>query len=680
MSKAFYPKLAAQNCVKNGKFFFPYLLTIICTSAAFYINLAIAKTPDTPEMERYSYLSAYMMFGTVILGLFSLVFVIYTNSFLMKRRSKELGLYNVLGMGKKNIGLVLSFETLYTWVLGVGLGISLGMLTQRLFTMLAQKLMCADVVYHYYVSAPAAAVTAGYFALVLGLTLLINLRRVHLQNPVELLRGGNVGEREPKTRWLLTVLGLLTLFGGYYIAVSTSDALSALAMYFVAVFLVIIGTYCLFTAVSIAVLKLLRKNKKFYYKTGNFIGLSGMLHRMNRNAVGLANICILSTMVLVMISATLSLYVGTEDSLNTRYPGQINVSVLYSAGEPFDTEKAEEKLSAATARQGLGVTDILSYSTVELHMFNSGGSYTDAYNEENLGSCIVIFFTAADYNKITGESIQLKKTQAMKVGGIARTDTVSFNFRQSDSGELRGLNYELLQGDTDFDTGEYGVYSSRVEYFVLPDSQALQELGELSRWGGLSSGYLDWICRIDTDGTPEEQVACTALLNDTEYAGFENDASIRWERYIVTGREANRQDFYSTNGGFFFLGIFLGFIFIMAMVLIMYYKQIAEGYEDRERFAIMQQVGLPKSEIRRSINVQVLVVFFAPLVVAGVHVLFDFYLVRMLLMLFGMFNWKLAAWCTAATFGVFTLMYAAVYGLTAKTYYNIVSEKSADRQ
>ena len=311
MSKAFYPRLAAQNCIKNGKFYFPYLLTVVISSAAFYINLALAQTGSLPELKRYFYLSMFMTVGTFVLGLFFIIFLIYTNSFLMKRRGKELALYNILGMGKGNIGLVLSFETLYTWLIGAGGGILLGMLLQRLITMLVTRMLRIDVKYEFFISVYGIAVTAIFFGALLFVTLLLNLGRLHVQKPVELLRQGNVGEREPRTRWLLTILGLLSLGGGYAIALTTHNSIQAIGVYFVAVFLVIIGTYCLFSAVSVAVLKALRKNKGFFYRTGNFIGVSGMLHRMNRNAVGLANICILSTMVLVMISATLALFLGT---------------------------------------------------------------------------------------------------------------------------------------------------------------------------------------------------------------------------------------------------------------------------------------------------------------------------------------------------------------------------------
>lgn len=682
MSKAFYPRLAAQNCIKNGKFYFPYLLTVICTAAAFYINAALSYTRDLPNMSRYGYLSMYMTLGTIVLALFTLIFLIYTNSFLMKRRTKELGLYNVLGMGKRNIGIVLSFESLYTYLIGVGVGIAAGMLLQRLMTMLAQKLMRVDVVFHYSISGKGILTTAIFFGAVLLLTLLINLRRLHVQNPVELLRGGNMGEREPKTRWLLAVIGVLTLGAGYYLALTTSDAVSALAIYFVAVFLVIIGTYCLFSAVSIAVLKLLRKNRKFYYKTGNFIGVSGMLHRMNRNAVGLGNICILSTMVLVMISATLSLYVGTEDSLNVRYPAQITAEMRYMADDQFDGKLAEQKITAAVEAEGLGLTQVRSYSVSEISMgYDGKGNYTDT--DGNPGSLQqfkeihqLVFMTAEDYETLSGQKAELKKGQVMLAGQRAKSEQVSFNFPTKD-GEVQAMQFALIQGDKDFSIGEYAVYIRQTYYYILPDMETLTELVQTEDQGMYTKGLIKWYLLIDTDGTPEQQMDCAMHISDPDAAGLAGEDGIEWERYSVESRAYSTEDFYSTNGGFFFLGLFLGAIFIMAMVLIMYYKQISEGYEDRERFQIMQQVGLPKKEIRRSINMQILIVFFAPLIVAGIHVIFDFNLMRMLLTLFGMFNWKLAALCTLATFGVFALLYAAVYALTARTYYKIVSEKDS---
>ena len=678
MSKAFYPRLAAQNCIKNGKFYFPYLLTVVISSAAFYINLALAQTGSLPELKRYFYLSMFMTVGTFVLGLFFIIFLIYTNSFLMKRRGKELALYNILGMGKGNIGLVLSFETLYTWLIGAGGGILLGMLLQRLITMLVTRMLRIDVKYEFFISVYGIAVTAIFFGALLFVTLLLNLGRLHVQKPVELLRQGNVGEREPRTRWLLTILGVLSLGGGYAIALTTHNSIQAIGVYFVAVFLVIIGTYCLFSAVSVAVLKALRKNKGFFYRTGNFIGVSGMLHRMNRNAVGLANICILSTMVLVMISATLALFLGTEDAIATRYPGDLNAEVWYWTDRPFDTDRAEQKLTEALKEQGATVTGSLSYSTTDRPAAFDGSSFIIQDDVYDTGSDrILILLAAEDYNKLSGQKVSLAKDQLLISGSDSLVGDVRFVFR-GESGE-QVMRFSAAPTAEAFSLSSGDVYLGMVDYIILPDPDTLKEFeNNCVRALGEDEAFLSWYCEINTDGSDEEKAAWSAAISDPDNCGLAGDDSIQWQRFRMDSQAENRQDFYTMNGGFFFLGVFLGFVFLMATVLIIYYKQISEGYEDRERFRIMRQVGLEKREIRRSINVQILIVFFAPLVVAGVHVAFDFNLVRLMLILFGLNNAALTAWCTLGTFLVFALIYALVYLLTARVYYRIVSGESRD--
>ena len=678
MSKAFYPRLAAQNCIKNGKFYFPYLLTVVISSAAFYINLALAQTGSLPELKRYFYLSMFMTVGTFVLGLFFIIFLIYTNSFLMKRRGKELALYNILGMGKGNIGLVLSFETLYTWLIGAGGGILLGMLLQRLITMLVTRMLRIDVKYEFFISVYGIAVTAIFFGALLFVTLLLNLGRLHVQKPVELLRQGNVGEREPRTRWLLTILGVLSLGGGYAIALTTHNSIQAIGVYFVAVFLVIIGTYCLFSAVSVAVLKALRKNKGFFYRTGNFIGVSGMLHRMNRNAVGLANICILSTMVLVMISATLALFLGTEDAIATRYPGDLNAEVWYWTDRPFDTDRAEQKLTEALKEQGATVTGSLSYSTTDRPAAFDGSSFIIQDDVYDTGSDrILILLAAEDYNKLSGQKVSLAKDQLLISGSDSLVGDVRFVFR-GESGE-QVMRFSAAPTAEAFSLSSGDVYLGMVDYIILPDPDTLKEFeNNCARALGEDEAFLSWYCEINTDGSDEEKAAWSAAISDPDNCGLAGDDSIQWQRFRMDSQAENRQDFYTMNGGFFFLGVFLGFVFLMATVLIIYYKQISEGYEDRERFRIMRQVGLEKREIRRSINVQILIVFFAPLVVAGVHVAFDFNLVRLMLILFGLKNAALTAWCTLGTFLVFALIYALVYLLTARVYYRIVSGESRD--
>lgn len=678
MNKLFYPKLAGQNIIKNGKFYFPYLLTVVASAAAFYIMTTMSYYGGLPQRQRYDFLTMFMSLGRVVLAVFVLIFLSYTNSFLMKRRSKELGLYNILGMGKSSIGAVLCWESLYTWLCGIVIGIPLGMLLQKLVMMAVERMMRFDVSFEFYISGKGIVMTMILFAGIIALTLVNNLRRLHFQRPVELLHGQNTGEREPKSKWLLAVIGVLTLGAGYYLAIETKDAMSAIAIYFIAVVLVIIGTYCLFSAVSIVILKALRKNKRFYYKTSNFIGVSGMLHRMNRNAVGLANICILSTMVLVMISSTLSLYMGTEDSIRLRYPADISGVFIYNEDDNFDTARLTDGMTKAVRAQGLEPTKIWSYNSMPLFMVENNNELRNMNTGDANGAVVnAVMLTAADYTAISGKELTLAPDEVMYVGGDARYDTLHISIVDRNGGVER-REFRTVEQDKSFKIGQYVVYAANIKYIIFPDMAALRDVWRLVEDTASGDGpVMQMTCNIcfDVDGTDEQKRECGEAISDWDNVGpYISGDQIDWERYYVNEKTSNAEEFYSLNGGFLFLGGFLGIIFMMAMVLIIYYKQISEGYEDRERYRIMQQVGLQKEEVRSSINKQVLIVFFAPLVVAAVHVAFDFSLVKLMLQLFGLMNVQLALWCTVGSFLGFALIYALVYMRTAKVYYKIVSE------
>ena len=552
------------------------------------------------------------------------------------------------------------------------------MLLQKLVMMVVGRMMRFNTVFEFYVSVKGIAATAILFAAVIALTLLNNLRRLHLQRPVELLHGQNAGEREPRTKWLLTLLGIGSLGAGYYIAVTTKDAIVSLCVYFVAVILVIIGTYCLFSAVSIAVLKALRRNKRFYYKTGNFIGISGMLHRMNRNAVGLANICILSTMVLVMISSTLSLYMGTEDSIRLRYPADISGVFIYNEDDNFDTARLTDGMTKAVRAQGLEPTKIWSYNSMPLFMVENNNELRNM-NTGDANRTVVnaVMLTAADYTAISGKELTLAPDEVMYVGGDARYDTLHISIVDG-NGSVERREFRTVEQDKSFKIGQYAVYAANIKYLIFPDMAALHDIWKLVEDTAAGNGpVMQMTCNIcfDTDDTDEQKRECGEAISDWDNVGpYISGDQIDWERYYINEKTSNAEEFYSLNGAFLFLGGFLGIIFMMAMVLIIYYKQISEGYEDRERYRIMQQVGLQKEEVRSSINKQVLIVFFAPLVVAAVHVAFDFSLVKLMLQLFGLMNVQLAMWCTVGSFAGFALIYALVYMRTAKVYYKIVSE------
>ena len=674
MGKLLYPRLAWQNIKGDRRFFAPYFLALLGNVAAFYIMTALAVDPGMSQLHGAMYVQSFCFMGMFIAAVFSAVFLLYVNGFLMKQRKKALGLYNILGMGKSHIAAVLFFETLFVGGAGIVCGLLTGLLFHKLVTLALYKLLRFAVPFGFAISWDAMARTAILFGVLIGLTLLSNLNKVRVSKPIELLYGGQVGEREPRTKWFMTLLGVLTLGAGYYIALRTTNGMEAIAFYFVAVFLVIIGTYCLFTAVSIFVLKALRRNKRFYYKTSHFIGVSGMLYRMKQNAVGLANICILSTMVMVMVSGTLSLYLGTQDIVNRQAPSDLTVLVRYDPdeAEPFDPAAMLRFQEGFIQDQGYSVSEDLIYSSFTFTVGRlPDGSYTTENDLVTLGTAITTIqvLTQDAYAAATGVSLGLEAGE-VAFGGEEDVLTIHWgtlegagSFGRSDLTVAQHLEESLSADAAVSDTST----------LVVADTAALMELYENQKEAyGEDSSWMEWQASFSVDATDEELRAVQQAYNqyvrdDAVFGGTGKWWSCGW-----TLRCNVEADAYGLAGGFLFLGIFLGTLFLMATVLIIYYKQISEGYEDKARFEIMQKVGLSREEVRASIRSQVLMVFFLPIAVAAIHILFDFNMVEKLLTLFQVYNTTLTALCTLGTVLVFFLVYGAVYLLTARTYYKIV--------
>ena len=670
----FYPKLAWGNIVRNRQFYVPYLLTLGGTAAAFYIIGALAGARDLPVMNRYIYLSMFMTFGLFVIAIFAVIFLGYTNSFLMKRRRKELGLYNVLGMGKRNIARMLGMETVYTALIGIGGGILAGLLLQKLVTLL----LCRIMAFHgsgfsFYVSREGILATIALFTLILLGNLLVNLIRVGRQSPMELMRSASAGEREPKSNWPMAILGILALGGGYAIAVFTNNAGMAFALYFPAVILVILGTYALFTAVSIVVLKALRKNKRYYYQTRHFIGVSGMLYRMRRNAVGLANICILSTMVLVMVSGTLALYLNSQQTLEKEFPAELSVAVRYQADQTpaFDGDAFSARLLAELREKDCPAEILYSYRRFTLSMDEIPGGYFRRHEYQSQTKDIN-FLTAADAEAITGQQLTDFAPVTLRFPLTAAAE-------QGNGGadEYSEITVEAAKlTETVPAVGGAFVNINVPVWLAVKDDAALQAVWDTQaaaqrvRIPGSSPNAMVFqtFCRLNTD--PETQLTVERELDFGQ--GYSAAEVGSWERVNADSKESFTRDYYALNGGFFFLGLFLGFLFIMAAVLIIYYKQVSEGYEDRERYRIMRDVGLERRMVKSSISSQILVVFFAPLLVAAIHVAFDFQLMLHLLTMFGLHEAGVTLLCTAGTFLVFAVIYGLVYLLTARTYYRIV--------
>lgn len=673
----------------NRRFYLPYILTVIGTAAAFYIMAAIVSDPGSKELAAGTsngpmYVSMFMTLGMFVLGLFSCIFLLYTNSFLMKRRQKEPGLYSVLGMSKTNIAGIMVFEALYIALIGIGGGIAVGILLTKLVSLALFRLMRLPVPFGFSVQPIAIIIVVLFFAGLILLTLLANLAKVGRSRPVELLRGGNVGEKEPKANWFLTIVGVLFLGAGYAAAMLVDNPGMAVAVYFLAVFAVIIGTYCLFTSVSIAVLKALRRNKRYYYKAKHFISVSGMLYRMKRNAVGLANICILCTMVMVMVSGTLSLYLGSEEQVNVYCPADVVVETTYYASSTedhvYNEETGEETIEYHTPYDAAAMDAWFEDYFAGHKLTPSAAKAVEYYTFTAVDSedhvSLVTAVTAETYAQLTGEAApELAPGEALAhvPSGYKFGDGLNFLDKDGNTLSIQFVGEaQLSSAQVELNTAILSQSEDDDIVLVVPDTAALLELV-----AGQENGSYVWRGQYDFDASDE---ALAAMVDDYFAASSEGDGvdAGYYDVLRIDLRSETERDVYGLSGGFLFLGVFLGIVFLMATVLIIYYKQVSEGYEDNARFEIMRKVGLSEREARRAIRSQILTVFFMPILVAAIHIAFDFNLVVLLLRLFSLTNVKLTALCTLGTLLVFCAVYAVVYALTARSYYKIVRPNSGN--
>ena len=663
MGKLFFPKMAAGNLVRNRRFEFPYLLTGLITVAMFYNMTFLTFHEELKNMPGGATIPTIMNLGTMVVGLFAVIFLLYTNTFLMKRRHKEIGLYNILGMSKRHIAVVMLWETVYTCLITVVGGLLLGILLSKLMLLLLYKILFFSVSFGFMVSWKSVGITAVLFVAIYLVALLLNLLQVHLSKPVELLKGGSVGEKEPKTKVLLAILGVVTLGAGYYIAITTESPLEALMLFFLAVILVIIGTYCLFTAGSIAFLKAMKKRKNYYYQAKHFIGISGMLYRMKQNAVGLANICILSTMVLVMISTCVCLYIGTGDALNAMYPHDIIYSQSWQDSGNRSKEEVRVQIQEALDKAGMEPTHVQEVD--QLTTVNSmpeeatlGGVDPNAGVMDLSNTVTTLVVTAEGYRQMTGNTLNLAPGEAAIYTTESQGEWEQISFL--------GLSFSIKTWLPEAPAITVEGYSERYIFLVVADDAAMEAVyqQQMLDGGGLASNIY-WEYSLDFDGVSKEemlqlyQTLRSSVLSDTG----DNTLSCR---------DAQEVDFYSLYGSFLFLGLFLGALFLMATVLIIYYKQISEGYEDKERFAIMEKVGMSQQQVRTAIRSQVRMVFFLPLLGAIIHLAASFKMISKLMAALGLQNIPLFALCCAGTVAAFAVGYFIIYHLTARTYYKIV--------
>ena len=661
MNNRFFPKLAASNIKKNGKAYIPYILSCVMTVAMFYIVKSLSYNPGLKNMVGSSTMMTMMSMCSVMIALFAIIFLFYTNSFLVKRRKKEFGVFNILGMEKSHIAKTMAWENFYVTLISIAGGLVIGIALDKAMFLLIAQVLNEEISLGFFISDKAIISTVVMFCIIFLLILLNSIRQIQTANPIELLTAGNAGEREPKTKWILTILGLLSLGTGYYIALAIKNPITALVYFFFAVILVIIGTYMLFTAGSIALLKILRKNKKYYYKTKHFTSISGMIYRMKQNAVGLANICILSTAVLVMVSSTSSLMLGMQDVIATRYPDDF---IVYS--NETSEERAYESFDAIRElqeEQNLNVTSEREYRYLVFPAFINGDTLevTRDTNFSSLGNLNnLIFVSLSDYNRVMGTDKTLAEDEI-----LVYSDRLQFNYPTL---KIFDREYSVKEKIDEFiGNGLIVAVAANTQFIVLPDGTDIDELYALQK-EALSDGAseIQYYYGFNSDADEETQRAFyRTLLEDYVGHGYEG---------TIESKADSRSEFVGLYGGFFFIGIFLGVLFIMATVLIIYYKQISEGYDDKQRYEIMQKVGMTHQEIKNSIRSQVLTVFFLPLIVAGIHIAVAFPIINKLLALLNLLNVQLFLTCTVVCYVVFAVMYLLIYLLTARTYYKIVSK------
>jgi len=667
MNKGMYTKLAITNIKNNRQFYFPYLLTGIITVAMFYIMCALESNPGIQSMPGAKDLGLILRLGIGVIGIFAVIFLFYTNSFIIKRRKKELGIYNILGMEKRHIAKILSKEAFFTAIIAIGGGLVTGVLFHKLACMLLYRMIGFNGGITFSFSKKGVMITAILFAIVYLLTYIYDLFQVQLANPIELLQSGNKGEREPKTKAIMAVLGVLCLGTGYFIAITTKNPIKALTLFFVAVILVIIGTYLLFTAGSIALLKILRRNKGYYYQTKHFTSVSGMIYRMKQNAVGLANICILSTMVLVAVSTTVSLYVGVEDIMKERYPNEINIRAYYDTGAPAEDSIAPI-VEKSVKESGRKIRHEEDYLELYFAAIKDQGQYSlDKEKVKTAGDRVSGFVV------LTREDCKKKYNE--EIPELAENEVALFTIKKTDMDTLvlENRSYHVKEIKQFENTEDFETIADMMDeyyYVIVNDVQDMERLWQLQKdIYQENSSSISRQVRLDIDGDSEQKKECfenikTALEPEQAKA-----------RILIDSRQSNLDEFYQIYGGFLFLGLFLGILFLMITVLIIFYKQISEGYDDKERFSIMEKVGMSNDEVKATIRSQVRTVFFLPILMAAIHVGMAFPMIKRLLSLFGLSNTALFTGCMAGTILVFTLIYLLVFLKTSKTYYKIVGEQ-----
>ena len=673
MHKGIFSGLAKQNIRNNKSTYIPYIITCIFCIAMIYMMEFLRDCPTLDQAVRQADEVRMIVFtGEIVVEIFCIIFLIYSNSFLMKRRQKEIGLYNILGLERNHIGIVMFLETIITSIGSFAGGIAAGIIGSKLALLLLLKLLHIPSVLGFYISVKGIFTCLFMFGIIFLMILFLNLAKIHLSRPVELLRGNNTGEKEPAAKWLMALIGFICLGAGYYLAVTTESPIKAITIFLLAVILVMAGTYLLFTAGSIVILKFLRRRKSFYYRTGNFISISGMLYRMKQNAIGLASICILSTGVLLMISMTVSIYFGMNDIMLNRYPYDVDMSVTSISEDECQT--AIEAFEKAIADNKVPVEKSVEEIYLDIVCSKNGDQILikPTNTIRNSDSVLVLsLLNQAEYERLTGISANLNDGEIFAwYPSAVQKDSVTVD--ETEFTVKKWLDKNPLT------CGEDAVSDNAVLVVTDEDFKKFDEM-RTEMYKGVSSAPagedLTLHLGLDITGSETDKIDFGTPVMEV-VKDLKKNGGLSENSWITSGiRQQEYESYYADNGSLLFIGILLGSLFLMGTAMIIYYKQISEGYEDQKRFEIMQKVGLSRREVRSSVRRQILMVFFLPLLMAMLHITMAFPMIRRMLLLFGMTNTKLFIGCTAGTVLIFAVVYGLIYLMTARSYYHIVERK-----
>lgn len=670
---ALYLKLAANGVRSGSRTYLPYMLTCSGMIMMYYITSFLSKSDFVAEMKGGDIMQGMLFLGTVVMAVFSAIFLFYTNSFLIRRRKTEFGLYNILGMGKRNIARILIWETVIIYVVSEIFGTGCGILFSKLAELVLTKMMKGAVSYNFSVEPASVRDTLLWYAAIFVLILINTLRQIHISNPIELLRSERSGEKPPRANWLGAVLGAVMLGIAYYMAISIENPISAIMAFFVAVLLVIGATYLLFIAGSVAICRILQKNKKYYYKTGHFVSVSQMAYRMKRGGAGLASICILSTMALVTLSSTICLYAGAEDMLRNRYPRNIVLDV-YTDDEEYN-ELIRGIAENVLDEYNEAPQNILEYGYLDIAGgFEGERVILDPDSVDRLSNSVnpdirqLFIVTVDDYNRLMDKREALERDEVILYVTKSNWKYDTITLEEYGTFRVKAVAEDFLSNGVD------AMHIVPSVFMFVKDKTVVKKLYDLQLGVyGSAHSFMHSYYGFDLDCNDDKQVAIAKELNVRIMEIKSGYAEEDWYGVGLDSAAYDKWEFYALYGGLFFLGVVFGTVFIFATALIMYYKQISEGYEDKARFDILQKVGMTKTEIRKCVNSQVLTVFFLPLGAAAVHMVFAFPIVSRLLMLFGLTDTAFLAIVTVCCLGAFAALYGAVYVLTSRSYYKIVS-------